>query len=57
MKARFAIAFVGSLAALGFRPGGTLWESQDSAPAKAQATGKPICYYFINNAAEKNGST
>jgi hypothetical protein len=57
MRVRLAIAFLGGLAALGFTPGGTAWESPDSAQIRSAATGKPICYFFTNNAAEKEGGT
>lgn len=38
-------------------PGGVAWDGADAARAKSAATGAPVCYFFTNNAAEKNGST
>lgn len=51
------IPLLAGLAALAFRPGGATWESAEAAAAKSALTGKPICYYFTNNGAEKEGGT
>jgi hypothetical protein len=45
-------------AAAGTAPaGGVAWEKPELALAKAAATGMPICYFFTQNAAQKDGST
>jgi hypothetical protein len=37
--------------------GGVAWEKPEAALARAAATGMPICYFFTQNAAQKDGST
>lgn len=45
-----AIAFL-SLA------GGVSWEKPEAAQARSAGTGTPICYFFTQNAALKEGGT
>ncbi len=53
-----AIAAVLSMAFLAHAGGGTVaWERPDVAGAKSASTGKPVCYYFVNDAVVLNGST
>ena len=54
--AALAVALTGAAAAA---PGGgsVSWEKPEVALVKAQATGMPICYFFTQNAAQKDGST
>ena len=56
----FALGGILALAlsgAAGAAPGGVSWEKPEVALAKAAATGMPICYFFTQNAAQKDGST
>lgn len=53
-----AIAAALSMAFLAHAGGGTVaWERSEVAGAKSAATGKPVCYYFLNDAVVLNGST
>ncbi len=53
--AALAVALTGAAAAA--PAGGVSWDKPEVALAKAQATGMPICYFFTQNAAQKDGST
>ncbi len=46
-----------ALAGLAFSARGIRWDSDESAPGKAASTGKPIFYYFANNAVEREGAS
>jgi hypothetical protein len=37
--------------------GGVAWDKPESAQARSAATGVPICYFFTQNAALKEGGT
>ena len=37
--------------------GGVVWDKPESAQARSAATGTPICYYFLQDAALKEGGT
>lgn len=37
--------------------GGVVWDKPESAQARSAATGVPICYYFTQDAALKEGGT
>ena len=37
--------------------GGVAWDKPESAQARSAATGVPICYYFTQDAALKEGGT
>jgi len=37
--------------------GGVAWDKPESAQARSAVTGTPICYYFLQDAALKEGGT
>lgn len=37
--------------------GGVVWDKPESAQARSAATGMPICYFFTQDAALKEGGT
>jgi hypothetical protein len=37
--------------------GGVAWDKPESAQARSAGTGTPICYFFTQNAALKEGGT
>lgn len=53
--AAVAVAFSGLAGAA--PAGGVSWEKPEVALAKAAATGMPICYFFTQNAAARDGAT
>lgn len=55
ITAILGLALAGAASAGG--GGSVAWEKPEAAAAKAAATGMPICYFFTQNAAQKDGST
>lgn len=49
-------SMLGALALLSLA-GGVSWEKPEAAQARSAGTGQPICYYFTQNAALKEGGT
>jgi len=54
ITAILGVCLAGAAAATG---GSVAWEKPEGAQARAAATGMPICYFFTQNAAQKDGST
>jgi hypothetical protein len=52
--ALLALAGAGASAA---GAGGVAWERPEAAQARSAATGMPICYFFTQNAALKEGGS
>ena len=48
---------VGVVCLLALSAGGVVWDKPESAQARSAATGTPICYYFTQDAALKEGGT
>lgn len=58
MKRLGAAAVVAALACPAFAAnGGVVFESPEAAVAKSAATGKPICWYFTNDAPGASAAT
>ena len=55
MVALATLALCGTALAGG--AGGVAWDKPESAQARSAGTGVPICYYFTQNAALKEGGT
>ena len=56
--ARYAMAVLAlGGAAFAGGAGGVAWDKPESAQARSAATGTPICYYFLQDAALKEGGT
>ena len=50
------LALAGASAAVG-GAGGVVWDKPEPAQARSAATGVPICYFFTQDAALKEGGT
>jgi hypothetical protein len=50
------LAIAGAAGAAG-NPGGVSWERPEAAQARSAVTGAPICYFFTQNAALKEGGS